>query len=319
MVERFSDATRHEIVRRMIVHSDVEKVAAAVGVSETTVRNVWNEYANGAFPQYQEFLPHVEVIRRMDSELQALGISVGQAAIGLDVYRALLELKIEPTELQRILRMLKEVAGGTILAEFGKAVQELARVMADTGLSFNQVESLVVTKKSELETLQSKLRSIAEEITSNEAKKTESRESLELTLKQNGLTTQYLGQIVADKRALSKSGISLDNINTLADFIRLSRAGGFLEAAKELMRLESETGMSFGTLIKEYERTKTAIENGHEEEKRLNNVIPELKSKVADIKHEEIEQLENKGITKEKLDRYVELIDRLRKGGIDLD
>jgi uncharacterized protein (UPF0305 family) len=105
----------------------------------------------------------------------------------------------------------------------------------------------------------------------------------------------------------------------LADFIRLSRAGGFLEAAKELMRLESETGMSFGTLIKEYERTKTAIENGHEEEKRLNNVIPELKSKVADIKHEEIEQLENKGITKEKLDRYVELIDRLRKGGIDLD
>ena len=289
------------------------------GVSETTIRNVWNEYTNGDYPEYQEFLPQVNAIRRMHSELQALGLSVGQAAIGLDVYRALLELKIEGTELQRILRMLKEVAGGTILAEFGRAVQQLARLMAETGLSFSQVESLVVTKKSELETLQGKLRSIVEEITSNEAKKTESQESLERTLKQNGATKQYVEQIVADKRALSKSGISLDDIQTLADFVRLSRAGGFLETSKELMRLESETGMSFGTLIKEYQRTKTATENGREEEKRLNNVIPELKTKVADVKHEEAELLVQKGITKEKLDRYVELIDRLRKGGIDLD
>jgi transposase-like protein len=319
MVERFSDETRHEIVRKMIVDGNVKRVADAVGVSETTVRNVWQEYTDGAFPEYQEFLPHVDTIRCMDSELQALGLSVGQAAIGLDVYRALLELKIDPTELQRILRMLKQVAGGTLLAEFGKAVQELARVMAETGLSFSQVESLVVTKKSELETLQGKLRSIVEEITSNEAKKTESRESSELVLKQNGMTKKYLEQIVADKRTLSKSGISLDDIQTFANFVRLSRAGGFLEAAKELMRLESETGMSFGTLIKEYERIKTATENGREEEKRLNNVIPELKSKVADVKHEEVEELEQKGITKEKLDRYIGLIDRLRKGGIDLD
>ncbi|MGA3404415.1 MAG: hypothetical protein ABSD49_01635 [Candidatus Bathyarchaeia archaeon] len=44
-----------------------------------------------------------------------------------------------------------------------------------------------------------------------------------------------------------------------------------------------------------------------------------MKSKIVDLKQEQVEELENKGITKEKLDRYTGLIDRLRKGGIDLD
>jgi hypothetical protein len=319
MPERIADEDRREIIGRMFLSRNAAKVSQETGFGESTVRNVMKELDAGLYPEYALYLPRIDAISRLNKDLEATGISVGEAGVGLTIYAALRELGIDPRELPDIVKTLRRIAGDTRPAEFGRAVQQLSKLQAETGLNFRDLESRVLTKRSEYEALQDQCKDATEERDSRKAMAAEAQGSLDRTLEQTGVTKQFLENYIADKRELTAADLGFGDVKALADFIRVAKAEGFLETSKELARVEAETGMNYDTLVKEYQRTRIAAEAGRQEEKHLNNEIYESKSKIVDLKRQEAEQLAQNGITKEKLNRHLGIVDRLSKAGIDFE
>lgn len=215
--------------------------------------------------------------------------------------------------------MLKGVAGDKPPQGFGRAIEELAKLHAETGLDFQQLEKLVNSKLSELGDAQVKLKGAGVEIVSVQSKITEAKDELNHSLKQNSATLEDIKQYCESRRAIHDAGSSFDNVNSLVDFIKTARAEGFLQASKELAALQKETGLDLKGIVQEYTRNREEVEKLRGEKTSLITEINELTIKVADLKKDVAGQLVENGMTKERLDRLNSVIDRLKKGGIDLE
>jgi hypothetical protein len=319
MPEKISEEKRREIIGRMFLVGNAAKVAQTVGVSEATVRNVMKEVEAGRYPEYKQHLPRIDAISRLNRELEAAGRTVGEALVGFLILTMVRELSIEACDLLPILTMLKQVRGDTPPAAFGRAVGQLAKLHAETGLGFEQLEQLILTRRSDLDNLQTKVKVASDKLGSLEFKIVESEENLDRTLQQSGTTLELLEEYRSDKRTLLDAGLNFGEVKPVTAFIKAAKKGGFLERAKELVRLEFDTGMDFSTITAEYKRISTAVKKYREEEKHLINRTSELTRRITELTKEEAEQLNRNGITKERLDRYLAIVDRLKKAGINLD
>ncbi len=303
----------------MILEGDVDKIAHDEAVSESTVRNVWSEAKSGVYPEYTGFIPTVGALRRLNEDLGKAGVTVAEAATGLTIFIALGALGIEIVRLPQIVGMLKGVTGDKPPQGFGKAVEELAKLHAEAGLDFQQLEKLVTAKRSELEDAQGKVKDAGVELESIQSKITEVKEELSRILKQNNATFEDIKQYGESRRVLREAGLSFDDVNALVDFLKAARAEGFLQASKELAALQKETGMDFKGIVQEYKKTHGNIDELRKEETRLTTEINGLTIKVANLKKQVADQLVENGMTKDRLDRLNSVIDRLKKGGIDLE
>ena len=157
------------------------------------------------------------------------------------------------------------------------------------------------------------------ELESVQSKTTEAKEELSRTLKQNNATFEDIKQYGESRRVLREAGLSFDDVNALVDFLKAARAEGFLQASKELVALQKETGLNFKNMVQEYRKNREDVEKLRGERTRLTTEINGLTIKVADLKKQGADQLVENGMTKERLDRLNSVIDRLKKGGIDLE
>jgi hypothetical protein len=315
---KIDEERRHEIIRRMILDGNISRVAAQVGVSETTVRNVWSDVKAGKYLEYTEFVPQVEAIRRTNADVKASGKSINEIAVGLTVLHAFLELGLDPPKLPLVVKMVQNIMGETSSPELARAVEELANLQAETGLTFIQLLQLITSKKAELDNLQTKVKAALDELGGFQSKNAEAKEVLDRTLKQNAVTHQTLHEYRNDKRVLQDAAFSFSDVKLLVDFIKSARAQGFLQSAKELHELETVTGMDFKTITKEFNRIHVALQKYREEEKFLLNRTNELTQGVADLSKKEAEQLAKNGVTEEKLDQYLAFLDKLNRAGISL-
>ncbi|MGD0422760.1 MAG: hypothetical protein ABSA92_04815 [Candidatus Bathyarchaeia archaeon] len=319
MPVKISEEKRHKIIQRMILEGNVDKIAHDEEVSESTVRNVWSEAKSGVYPEYTGFIPIVDALRRLNEDLGKAGVTVAQAATGLTIFIALGALGIEIVRLPQIVGMLKSIAGDRPPQGFGRAVEELAKLHAEAGLDFQQLEKLVTAKRSELEDVQTKVKGAGVELESVRSKIMEAKEELSRTLKQNSATFEDIKQYGESRRVLREAGFSFDDVNSLVDFLKTTRADGFLQASKELAALQKETGLDCKRIAQEYKKTQGDIDELRKEETRLTKEINGLTIKVADLKKQAADQLVENGMTKDRLDRLSSVIDRLKKGGIDLE
>jgi hypothetical protein len=253
MANIISDETRYDVVRKYIVGEDSKQIAPEVDISETSVRNILKEFEEGRYPEYSEFIPHVNAIRGLGRELERAGLSVAKAMVGTIVFAALLDLGIDPAQLQVIISRLRDFIGNTPPAEFGRAVQQLVKLQGETGLTFRDLELLISSKKSELEEVLGKVKAANAESAIAATKKRESEEDMDRTLKENDTTKKLIGVFAAFRRSLKAAGFSSDNMEvdmkTVSQFTNAARRQGFLGAAQELQQLETETGMDFKTLL----------------------------------------------------------------------
>lgn len=319
MPERIPDEKRREIIRAMTLSGNASAVARGFGVAEATVRNLMSEVRTGKYPEVLPFLEHLDVIRRVNGDLKAAGITVQAAADGLTIYGALEELGINLSELPNVVKILQAAAGDKPPPEFGNAVSELVRMRAETGLTFHDLKASVVSTREELERTQSHMKSEKEEVANIEARETQAKEELGQALKLNGTTLPQLAEYATYKATLTEAAIPMNDTKTLASFIRLAKSEGVMDTAKELHQLERETGMSFTTIRNEFKLTQERLEKMLQDDRNLSEVINAKNQKIADLKKEEAELLSNNGVTKERLDRSLSLVDRLKKAGIDLE
>jgi predicted transcriptional regulator len=250
---------RIKIIQRMILEGNVDKIAHDEGVSESTVRNIWSEAKSGVYPEYAEFIPIAAALRNLNVELTTAGVTVTQAAMGLAIFTALVKMDIEPAKLRGIVEMLKGATGGKPPAGFGKIVEELAKLRAETRLDFQQLNNHLAAQRSELSDVQAKVKASGEELASVQSKIAEANEDLSRRLKQNNTTFKDIEQFRESRRTLRDAGYGFDDVNGLVDFIKTARAEGFLQASKELAGLQKETGLDFKGILQEYRKRREDV------------------------------------------------------------
>jgi predicted transcriptional regulator len=323
MGKEVSDEVRIEAVRKYILSKDVSEIEVELDVSEGTVRNILREFREGRYPEYSGFIPHVEAIRRFGRELEVKGISVANAIVGAIVFTGLLEFDIDPTQLQAIMTSLRPYIGNTPPAEFGRAVQQLVKLQQERELTFEELELLILNKKSDLDDILGKIKTATDEQTVAEAKKKKIDEDLAQTLKQNIATKALLDQFVAFRRAWRDAGFAVDSIGAdmqaVSNLVQAGKSQGFLEASKELQRIETETGMDYKTIVQRYRENRELNEKTCKDNYELLAENNQLSDRRAELKREEAQQLKENCLTKERIERFLKIADRLKKAGFDID
>jgi peptidoglycan hydrolase CwlO-like protein len=317
--DKIAEEKRIKLIQRMILEGNVDKIAHDEGVSESTVRNIWSDAKSGTYPEYTEFIPIASALRNLNVELTTAGVTVTQAAMGLAIFTALVNMDIEPAKLRDIVEMLKGATGGKPPAGFGKIVEELAKFRAETGLDFQQLNNHLAAQRSELSDVQAKVKASGEELASVQSKIAEANEDLNRRLKQNNTTFKDIEQFRESRRILRDTGYGFDDVNAVVDFIKTARAEGFLQASKELATLQKNTGRDFKGIVQEYRKNKEDVEALRAEKTRLTTEVNELTINIAGLKKQVADQLIENNVTKERLDRLNAVIDRLKKGGIDVE
>ena len=288
------------------------KIAADLDISESSVRNIIREFQSGKYPEYNDFVAHVDAIRRLAQETAANGISIGQAIVGTMVFEGLHELRIDPFEISGVIKMLRPCLGSTPPDNFGRALQELAKLQSETGSSFRDLEKLILDKRSETESLKAEECNLVQEIDTLRGQQKQAREDLERVLRKRNTSLQLLDRYEAAEQKFAAVGLAIDDVETAADLLHAAKEGGFVEVAKELAHLESETGKNATSIVDESKRMQETVERSREEEKSFI-------TRIADLRRKEAEQFTQHQVTKERVDRYLWLFDRLKKSGIDLD
>jgi hypothetical protein len=319
MADKISEEMRHKIIQRMIIIGNAAQVDSEFNVSESSVRNIMTEVREGRYPEYEEFIPHLKKIVQLSQELESAGRTVQQAADGLAIAKGVWDLGLEPTSLPPIVKVLKETKSNAPSVEFGRAIVELVKLHTETHLSFDDLTKSILQKKSELTNLLTQVKTTQDEIDDLEAKKTQATNDLEKTFKKRDVTIHNVEEYLRDKQVLVDADLSLKDMQLLALFVRAAKSEGFLGSAKELASLESETGMNFKTIVREYQTKRDGLEKYRVEEKNHLAQIAFYTNRIADLKKEEANQLSTNNITKQQLERHLSLVDRLSKAGINFE
>ena len=305
MPERIPDEKRQDILGALLLSGRVAKVAQKFDVSEGLVRIVLEEAAGGHYPEYAAYLPRVEAISRLNTELEAAKVSVPQAELGLTIFKKVVELGVEPAALPNLFTVLHREAGDTLPTEFVDAAQTVVKLKTETGMSYPEITDAITAKTIQLNDLDAKIKADGEILTDRER-----------LLQESGVSHEVLVQYQRDRQVLNEAGVNIGEVAFAADFVKAALSEGFLENAKELARLQSKTRMNFDQLRQEHERLRRGVRAYRKEEKRLSAAVEELTSKVADLKKEENDQLKVNNLTKEQIQRYNSIFDHLNEVGI---
>ena len=248
---------------------------------------------------------------------------MANAIVGAIVFTELLELGIDPTQLQAIMTHLREFIGNTPPAEFGRAVQQLVMLQQERGLTLRDLELLIVNKKAELDDILDRPKTATDERNAAEALKKKADEDLAGTLKQNDVTKGLLDQFDAFRRAWRDVGFATDSIGedmqAVSNMVQASKSQGSLEAFKELQQLKTETGMDYKTILQKYKENRELNERTRKKNDELLAENRQLSNRIAELKHEKAQQLKENSLTKDRIERILKLADRLKKAGFDVD
>ena len=157
------------------------------------------------------------------------------------------------------------------------------------------------------------------ELESVQSKIMEAKEELSRTLKQNNATFEDIRQYGESRRVLREAGFSFDDVNSLVDFLKTSQSRWVPTSLKRTGSITKRNWLRFQANRTGVQEDSGDIDELRKEETRLTKEINGLTIKVADLKKQAADQLVENGMTKDRLDRLNSVIDRLKKGGIDLE
>lgn len=148
------------IVRLYLNGLSYGEIAAKVGVSKGTVANVITELKAGRFPEAGDVSDQIELLRELAVDLRKSGLSPGRSLAGSTVLSRLLELGLEPADIERFTALCKTLTPETDTQSFVKAALDLAALEERTGLSFHDLKE----KAHDLEQAVADLEPLAQQV-----------------------------------------------------------------------------------------------------------------------------------------------------------
>jgi len=231
------------IVRLYLNGLSYGEIAAKVGVSKGTVANVITELKAGRFPEAGDVSDQIELLRELAVDLRKSGLSPGRSLAGSTVLSRLLELGLEPADIERFAALCKTLTPETDTQSFVKAALDIAALEERTGLRFHDLEE----KAHDLEQAVADLEPLAQQVL-------EHREQLKELTKQRQRLVDELAEL--EKRLQSLSPKVKDNEKRETELFhrvqeleqRAQAADERLTTARKDLRVLAELGLPLDDL-----------------------------------------------------------------------
>jgi len=159
-MEKLSLRKQAMIVRLYLNGLSYGEIAAKVGVSKGTVANIIAELKAGRFPEAGDVSDQIELLRELAVDLRKSGLTPGRSLAGSTVLSRLLELGLEPADIERFTALCKTLTPETDTQSFVKAALDLAALEKRTGLSFHDLKE----KAHDLEQAVADLEPLAQQV-----------------------------------------------------------------------------------------------------------------------------------------------------------
>ncbi len=325
------------IVRLYLNGLSYGEIAAKVGVSKGTVANVITELKAGRFPEAGDVSDQIELLRELAVDLRKSGLSPGRSLAGSTVLSRLLELGLEPADIERFTALCKTLTPETDTQSFVKAALDLAALEERTGLSFHdlkekahdleqavadleplaqqvqehreQLKELGEQRQrltDEVTKLEKRLQSLSPKVKDNEKRETELFHRVQELEQRAQAADERLTTTRKDLRVLAELGLPLDDLSGFTQRLcGIAQRHGIDPGVlcewllHELEQLEK--GLSLEILVRkeqqELGKTKQSQDKAQEELAALKAAIQELRQEQASL-HAVIKE-ERENISKE--------------------
>ncbi len=128
-----------EIIRGYFRGESYDDIANRLGVAKGSVVNVIQELRSGRFPQVAR-AEEIELLREAATTLRKLGLDPLKAVVGLDFFRRLSELGLEPKDLDAWATMCGELSPDELQREeFVQAALRLHRLKRELGRDYHDI------------------------------------------------------------------------------------------------------------------------------------------------------------------------------------
>ena len=299
---------------------DVDEITSKYDISPASLGNIISEARRGKFTELRDITPDIDGLRSLAKRIQSGNLSVEQAEAGWAVFDGLTDSGIQPSQYRECIELFRRLKPHEVPAhEFVSAALRLRHFEIESGMTFQQADAKLSELKSGIETAKAEKDSHLGEVKRLKAVEEDARQSLARTLKANNVTTELLERYGKDITTLEAVGITLNDINAAGELIRQARKQGFLRVVEELFQLEKATGKNHSELLDEYRQTLRLNEAAKEEANQSRQQAERLHGEVAKLRLEEASSLAEKNLTKERLDRYISILDSLKNCGCNFE
>ena len=231
-----------------------DRVAERSGVSKGAVVAIIKDAREGRYPQL-ELKGRVDELHHLAVRLQKENLDIAQAGLGFSFLRRLVNIGIEPAQMEEWLQFCKEISPSPPEG-FIPAAMALLRVEKETGLSYTELTSQV----KELVSRRQKLIAAIGDLETKEKRHGELKAAIEANEKR-------AGRLKLEKEALETA------VDTLKSFIEKRSQSLGIPASEleiklnELVNVNAEISSKRG----EYNRLQGEVEALSERQKKLSS------------------------------------------------
>lgn len=318
LVEKYPVKIRMEVLWLWLTGVKLEDIAVQVKVSLGSVRNFVDELRAGKYPQFEGYLPYLEGMRYTAQQMHANNLGLPQVVTGLSVFTALVRLGLDPGRLTEVFRILERIAPGDFpQKEFVRALLHVAEIEKATGLSYEQLEAKANQLRIEIPTLEASKKNLDSEVESLKKSRADEQQALDRTLEAKKATLQSLERYEREVETLNVVGLKLEDLGTMAAFVRKAQDDGYLKAAIELARLEKQTGKNCEDLVTDCKQAISLTDTAKQNFIRITGELGKLREEIDHLTKERETELHTNKITAQQLKRYTIILKRLEAIGID--
>ena len=246
---------RMRVLKLYFLGMPYDEIATKVGVAKGSVVNIIEELKKGSYPAFESFVDQVDQLRELATNLRKSGLGLSEASLGLSFFRRLCDLKVESQELERWIKLCRNLSSPDYPAD--KVVQACLRVVKleeETGLGHEELEAETKRLRSEVGKLKDQRNSNMEARDRAKSERKAAEEELKRYLDEKQVTLERVDHVLSIQDKLAARGIGLNELDLLADWIeKCGKLGYNQQEIAELLALKGElkrAGVSFREVSK---------------------------------------------------------------------
>lgn len=272
---------RMRIIELLILGNSVPETAKATSVSESTVRNVQNDFNAGKITGYEAFIDCLPDLKWVSAKLKENGLSVEKAGVGWATYETIAKLGLpglDPKDFSAALvRLLRLLPPDFPADKLVNAAVALLRIEVETGRSYEEIVKGAQDLATRVKSLEGTMVSL-----------TQQKESLEKTIAdlqklsrdayvKNQLTEKQASDLSAILKRLASAGISLEDLEKLRQVLMVARSEGW--RPRDIIRSLA----TIGNLQTNIQNLQNQLANLHTTIGEENRTLGILRSQVAAV------------------------------------
>lgn len=322
MPARLPGDTRHQAIALLFEGRTVEEIVTALdgAASGSSIRNILSEVKRGVHQEFRPYREDLDEMRSLARRLRAGKLSLQEAATGLAVYQGVMQLGVDPKQLRDQIELFQRISPPDFpVDQFNKAALRMSKREAQTGMTFEQLETRDIEMRSRIASDENRQRELTNNINSLTAAEENARRTLQERLSHNKTTEEDLQRFLQERDTLHKAGLRPDDIRPVADLVEKCGTEEILTAAREMAVQVSKTGLRPEALVTEYNVVAELREKAVGELNEARAGTRESQVELQQLQQAKVDQLSRNRVTDAQLTSFLATKQQLAAWGISVD